>query len=76
MKTLAPFKDPKASAAVSSKNRCHIKVLFDNGHAPLLLELVAYDTLKTLKAVLKNQVCFTRMSLVMIALYRHQSAFM
>ena len=44
-------KSPKAE-----KNRCAIKVLFDSGQAPLLLELVSYDTVKTLRGVLKYEV--------------------
>ena len=40
----------------AENNRCAIKVLFDSGQAPLLLDLVSYDTVKTLRGVLKYEV--------------------
>ena len=48
----APFE----KSSKGEKNRCAIKVLFDCGQAPLLLDLVSYDTVKTLRGVLKYEV--------------------
>ena len=47
---------PLEKSSKAENNRCAIKVLFDSGQAPLLLDLVSYDTVKTLRGVLKYEV--------------------